>query len=95
MKKVFAAAVIATALAGLPALALAAEKTVESTILNVDPAGQTLTLLDGITLTVPRSVSTEPLQPGEDVTVTYQDDGNGDPVAIAIWIDGGPNDGGS
>jgi uncharacterized protein DUF1344 len=95
MKKVFAAAVIATVLAGLPALALAAEKTVESTVLSVDPAGQTVTLLDGITLAVPRSITTESLRPGEDVTVTYQDDGNGDPVATAIWIDGGPNDGGN
>lgn len=93
MKKVFVAAVIATVLAGLPALALAAEKTVESTILSVDPAGQTLTLLDGLTLTVSPRISIEPLQPGEDVTVTYQDDGNGDPVVTAIWIDGGPSGG--
>jgi hypothetical protein len=95
MKKVFAAAVIATVLAGLPALALAAQKTVESTILSVDPAGQTFTLLGGLTLTVSPTVSTESLQPGEDVTVTYQDDGNGDPVATAVWIDGGPDGGGN
>ena len=94
MKKVFAAAVIATVLVGLPALALAAEKTVESTIQSVDPAGQSLRLLDGLTLTVPQNISTEPLQPGEDVTVMYQDDGNGDLVATAIWIDGGPDNGG-
>ena len=94
MKKVFAAAAIATALAGLPALALAAEKTVEGTILSVDPAGRSITLLDGLTLTVPPNISTEPLQPGEDVTVSYQDDGKGDPFATAIWIDGGPNSGG-
>ena len=60
----------------------------------MDPTGQTITLVGGITLDVPPGVSTESLQPGEDVTITYQDDGNGDPAATAIWIDGGPSEGG-
>ena len=95
MKKVLAAAVIATVLAGLPALALAAGKTDEGTIRSVDPTGQTVTLADGMTFTVSPNVSTESLQPGEDVTIVYQDDGNGDPVATAIWIDAGPGGGGN
>jgi Cu/Ag efflux protein CusF len=95
MKKLFAATVLATVLAGLPALALAAEKAVEGTIQSVDPAGQTVTLVDGMTFTVAPAVSTEALQPGEDVTVIYQNQGKGDPVATVIFIDAGPNQSGN
>ena len=88
MRKLFAATVIATVLVGLPFLALAGEKTVEGTIQNVDPSGRSITLVGGQTLRVASNVSTESLQPGEDVTIMYQDDGNGDPVVVAVWIDG-------
>jgi hypothetical protein len=91
MKKVFAAAVIAAMLAGLPVMALASETAVQGMIQSVDPAGQSLTLVGGMTLSVPPSVSIEPLKPGEEVTVAYRDGQDGQKELTAFWIDAGPS----
>ncbi len=97
MKRVFAAAAIATVLAGLPVLALATEQAVEGTVQSVDHMNNTITLVGGETFTVPANVSTEQVVPDEQVTIIYQGDlqngqgdrHNGDPVATAIFIDRG------
>ena len=65
MKKLFAATVIATLFAASTAFALESPKMIEGTLQRVDPAGQTLTLVNGMTLTVAPNVSTESLQPGD------------------------------
>ena len=88
MKKLFAATVIATLFAASPAFALESPKATEGTIQSVDPAGQTLTLVNGMTLTVAPNVSIESLKPGEDVTVMYQDGKDGQKELTAFWIDG-------
>lgn len=94
MKKLFVATVIATVLAASTAFALDSFKVTEGTIQSVDPAGQTLTLVNGMTLTVAPNVSAESLQPGEDVTVAYQDGKDGQKELTAFWVDG-VNEGGS
>ena len=88
MKKLFVATMLATVFAASAAFALESLKATEGTIQSVDPAGQTLTLVNGMTLTVAPNVSIESLQPGEDVTVFYQDGKDGQKELTAFWIDG-------
>ena len=88
MKKLFAATVIATVLAASTAFAFASLKATEGMVQSVDPAGKTLTLVNGMTLTVAPNVSIESLKPGEDVTVFYQDGKDGQKELTAFWIDG-------
>jgi Cu/Ag efflux protein CusF len=88
MKKLFAATVIATVLAASTAFALESLKATEGMVQSVDPAGKTLTLVSGTTLTVAPNVSIESLKPGEDVTVMYQDGKDGQKELTAFWIDG-------
>jgi hypothetical protein len=90
MKKLFAATVIATVLAASPAFAFASLKATEGMVQSVDPAGKTLTLVNGIALTIPSNLSTESLKPGEEVTVSYQDGQDGQKELVAFWVDAGP-----
>ncbi len=90
MKKLFAAAAIATVLAGC-AMAASTEKSALGTVQSVDRVNNTITLVGGETFTVPANVSTEQVVPDEQVTIIYQNDRrNVDPVATAIFVDKGP-----
>ena len=89
MKKLFAATVIATLFAASTAFALESPKATEGTVQRVDPAGQTLTLVNGMTLTIPSNISAEPLAPGEEVTVAYKDGQVGQKEMIAFWVGSG------
>ncbi len=89
MKKVFAASVIGIMLAASTAFAMESFKTVESTVASVDPTGNAVTLVNGMTLTVPANVTVETLQPGEDVTIAYHDGADGQMQLSAFWIDAG------
>lgn len=89
MKKVFAATVIGAVLAASTAFATESFQTVQSTVARVDPTGNAVTLVNGMTLTVPSNVSIEPLQAGEDVTIAYQDGKDGQKQLRAFWIDAG------
>jgi hypothetical protein len=86
MKKLFVATMIATLFAASTAFALDSFKATEGTVQSVDPAGKTLTLVNGMTLTIPSNISTESLTPGEEVTVAYQDGQDGQKEMIAFWV---------
>ncbi len=88
MKRLLGAAMLATLLAG-PSTALAAEtmQTVEGRVQSVDPAGRTVTLLGGMTLTIPPNISAEPLHSNEKVTVTYTTGKDGRKELVAFWIE--------
>lgn len=89
MKKLLVSTMIAIVLAGSPASAFASKKAVLGTIQSVDPAGKSVTLVNGMTFTSAPNVSTEQLKPGYAVTALYEDE-NGVRVAFAFFIDGGP-----
>jgi hypothetical protein len=89
MKKLFVATVIATLFAASTAFAFESFKATEGTVQSVDPAGKTLTLVNGMTLTIPSNLSTESLTPGEEVTVAYQDGKDGQKEMVAFWIGAG------
>ncbi len=86
MRRVLAAAVFAAILAAATAMALASAPTVQGTVQSVDPAAQTLTLAGGTTFAVPATVSTESLQPGDEVTVAYHQGKDGQKVVTTFWI---------
>ena len=90
MKKLFAGTMLGVLLAAAPAFAFDSVRATQGTVDRVDPAGQTLTLVGGMTLTIPSNISTALLAPGEEVTVTYQDGKNGQKELTAFWIDAGP-----
>jgi hypothetical protein len=96
MKKLFVATMIATLFAASTAFALDSFtatdgfKATQGTVQSVDPAGKTLTLVNGMTLTVAPNISAEPLTPGQEVTVAYQDGKDGQKEMTAFWIDAGP-----
>jgi hypothetical protein len=89
MKKLLISSVIAIVFASSPAWAFASRKVVEGTIRSVDPSGNSVTLVDGTTLTIAPKVSTEQLKPGYAVTALYEDE-NGVKVVYAFFIDAGP-----
>jgi hypothetical protein len=89
MKKLFVATMIATLFAASTAFALDSYQTTEGVVQSVDPAGQTLTLVNGMTLTIPSNISAEPLAPGEEVTVAYKDGQDGQKEMIAFWVGSG------
>jgi hypothetical protein len=87
MKKLLVATVMATVLAtSTAAFAFAPMKVVEGNIQSVAPDGKTVTLVNGPTFTASPSLSTEPLQAGEQVTIAYQQKG-GQKEMTAFWID--------
>jgi hypothetical protein len=89
MKKLFVATMIATLFAASTAFAFDSLKATLGTVQSVDPVGKTLTLVNGMTLTIPSNLSTESLTPGEEVTVTYQDGKDGQQEMTAFWVDAG------
>jgi hypothetical protein len=94
MKKLFVAALMAGMLASSTAFAMGAHKTglgaafeaTSGTVARLDPDGKTVALVNGPTFTVSPSLSTEPLQIGDEVTIAYHDK-NGQKEMTAFWID--------
>jgi Cu/Ag efflux protein CusF len=81
MKK-YLALLAAAALLGSVGAALAEEAT--GKIQAVDPAARTLTLEDGTMFTVAEGVAIDGLQPGTEVTVTFEEtDGTKTASAVA------------
>jgi len=59
------------------------------TVARIEPDGKSVTLVNGRTFTVSPSLSIEPLQPGEDVTIAYHER-DGQKEMTAFWIDALP-----
>jgi Cu/Ag efflux protein CusF len=90
VKKVLVLTVMAIALASSTAFAREAMREDQGVIQSLDGSGKSVTLTDGKTFTVSRSVSTEPLREGDQVTVLYEEkDGHNE--LTAFWIDSGPS----
>ena len=88
MKRLYAVAVMAIALAGSTAFALETMREERGIIQSLDPSGQTLTLTDGKTFAASPYLSTETLREGDEVTVLYEEkDGHNE--LTAFWIDSG------
>lgn len=91
MKKLLLATVMAGVFATSTAFAFGPMsepmKAVEGKVQSIAPDGRTVTLVNGPTFTAWRSLSTEPLQVGDQVTIAYQNKG-GQKEMIAFWIDG-------
>lgn len=75
-------AVSALALFASAGLAVAAEE-VTGTVLEIDEMAQTITLEDGATYTAAEGVILEGLEPGEEVTVSFEEE-DGENVATSI-----------
>jgi uroporphyrinogen-III synthase len=90
MKKLFAATLIAVVLASSTAFAFASPQAVQGTVESLDPNGKSVTLVGGETFAVAPNVSTVLLQPGQQVTIMYQDGRDGRKELTAFWIDAGP-----
>ena len=80
MKKVLAT-LSTVALLGFAGSALAEEAS--GTITSVDPASRMIQLDDGSSFTVSEGVAIESLQPGTEVTVSYEEQ-NGENVATEV-----------
>ena len=92
MKKSFVAALVALSLVGATAgIALAADAMADGIVRSVDSAGNTVTLTDGMALTASPRLSIDSLQPGEAVTLMYQQGPDGKNELTSFWIDSGPN----
>jgi hypothetical protein len=89
MKRLFAAPVIAVVLAGSAACALEPLSAMQGKVLGVDPAGKSVILVGGATFTVQPNVSIEPLRPGQQVTIMYQNGADGQKELSAFRIDTG------
>jgi Protein of unknown function (DUF1344) len=55
----------------------------QGTVQRVDPARRILTLVGGMTFTIPSNMALGPLAPGDEVTVTYRDGTDGQMPCLA------------
>jgi hypothetical protein len=100
MKKLFVATLIAATLASSAAFAMSPWpetlrqpfQATSGTVDRIDPDGRSVTLVNGPTFTVSPSLSVEPLQPGEDVTIAYHEQ-DGQKEMTGFWIDALPRAG--
>lgn len=65
-----------SALALLASSGLAIAEEVTGTLMEIDEAAQTFTLEDGTTYTIAEGVVLEGLEPGQEVTVSYEVEGD-------------------
>jgi hypothetical protein len=89
MKKLVAATVLGAVLAAAPAFAIDMGQMTQGTVQRLDPARRTLTLVGGMTFTIPSNMSVGPLAPGDEVTVTYRDGKEGKRELAGLWVDAG------
>jgi heme/copper-type cytochrome/quinol oxidase subunit 2 len=85
----FAVTVIGAVLVVATACALVPVRTMQGMVDRVDPEGRTLTLVGGMTFTIPANISVGLLAPGYQVTVNYRDGTDGQKELAAFWIDAG------
>ena len=93
MQKLFAVTVIGAVLVVATACALVPVRTMQGMVDRVDPEGRTLTLVGGMTFTIPANISVGLLAPGYEVTVSYRDGTDGGKELAAFWIDASVSDG--
>ena len=89
MQELLAATVIGAILAASTACALDPVRATQGMVDRVDPEGRTLTLVGGMTFTIPANFSVGLLVPGYQVTVSYRDGQDGQKEIAAFWIDAG------
>jgi uncharacterized membrane protein YjjP (DUF1212 family) len=89
MQELLAATVIGAILAASTACALDPVRATQGMVDRVDPESRTLTLVGGITFTIPANISVGLLVPGYQVTVSYRDGQDGQKEMAAFWIDAG------
>jgi len=82
MKRLMIAASAAALLAGSSFAALAAEAS--GAIASVDTSTGTVTLDSGQTFILPTGLDAASLQPGENVTITYEESGDGKMMATEV-----------
>ena len=92
MQKLLAATVIGAVLVASTACALDPVQATQGMVDRVDPASRTLTLVGGMTFTIPANISVGLLAPGYEVTVSYRDGTDGQEEMAAFWIDAGVSD---
>lgn len=61
---------------------------VQGKVVSLSPDGNTVALTDGVTLTVAKNLSTEPLMRGDEITAIYKQDG-GKNIMTSFWVDSG------
>ena len=89
MQKLLAATVIGAVLVASTACALDPVRATQGMVDRVDPESRTLTLVGGMTFTIPANISVGLLAPGYEVTVSYRDGKDGEKEVAAFWIDAG------
>jgi hypothetical protein len=89
MQKLLAATVMGAALVVATACALDPVRSAQGMVDRVDPESRTLTLVGGVTFTIPANISLGVLAPGYEVTVSYRDGTDGQKELAAFWIDAG------
>ena len=93
MQKLLAATVIGAVLVASTACALDPVRATQGMVDRVDPESRTLTLVGGMTFTIPANISVGLLAPGYEVTVSYRDGTDGEKEMAAFWIDASVSDG--
>ena len=89
MQQLLAATVIGAVLVVFTGCALDPVRTMQGMVDRVDPESRTLTLVGGITFTIPAKMSVGLLASGYEVTISYRDGKDGEKEMAAFWIDAG------
>jgi hypothetical protein len=92
MQKLLTAIVMGVLLVTSTACALDPVRTAQGMVDRVDSEGRTLTLVGGMTFTIPKNMSIGLLAPGYEVTVGYRIGTDGQKEMAAFWIDAGVSD---
>lgn len=87
LKSLFAVTLLACVLAASTAFAVST-KSFEGKIAGVSPDGKTVTLVNGLTLSVAQRLSPEPLKAGDQVTIMYVTRNDGTNVMTGYFIEG-------
>jgi hypothetical protein len=89
MQKLLAVTVMGAVLVATSACALDPLRATQGMVDRVDPESRTLTLVGGLTFTIPANISVGLLIPGYQVTVSYRDGRDGQKEMATFWIDAG------
>ena len=89
MQKLLAVTVMGVVLVASTACALDPVRSAQGMVDRVDPESRTLTLVGGVTFSIPANISLGVLAPGYEVTVSYRDGTDGGKELAAFWIDAG------
>jgi hypothetical protein len=89
MQKLLVATVMGAVLVAATACALDPLRATQGMVARVDPERRILTLIGGMTFTIPANIPVGLLVPGYQVTVSYRDGQDGQKEMAAFWIDAG------